>query len=496
MNGGTIDNNTAKEGGGVALSGVLNIKSVFTMNNGSIFSNEARSGGGVFLSKGKFTMNNGTIVSNEADIGGGVFLSNGMFTMKNGVVNNNTATGTIGGGAVMLWNWNTDRFIMEGGTLSNNSAPNGDGGGVWTNNPENSNKADTLTIFAPSVFFGNSASRAFNRDLVTDSQLPSVNWSGMDEPGRGNSIYGTHLLNNYDVYYTSGPQVRFFNVTFVDWDGTVLKTQIVQSGGDATAPEDPVRDEYAFKGWDKGYTNVTADITVTALYEKNAVPHVEPQVYTVTFVDWNKHVLKIQQVPSGGDATAPEVPDRNGWTFRGWDKEYTNVTADITVTALYRRDTAPTSPTEPPVDPTEPPVDPTEPPVDPTEPPVNPTEPPVDPTEPPVDPTEPPVDPTNPPVIPTEPPVGTPTDRPPVPDRPHLVPDGDDHYIEFDDDDTPTGEWYWDDGGGTWVYVKYPPISGMPQTAIDDLSSFYLVMLCISVACVVFCAISIRRLKR
>ena len=62
-----------------------------------------------------------------------------------------------------------------------------------------------------------------------------------------------------------------YTVTFKDWDGTVLKTQTVASGGSASAPSNPTRDGYAFSGWDKDYNNVTSDLVVTAQYTKNPI---------------------------------------------------------------------------------------------------------------------------------------------------------------------------------------------------------------------------------
>jgi len=64
-----------------------------------------------------------------------------------------------------------------------------------------------------------------------------------------------------------------FVVRFVDWDGVLLKSQRVRSGGDAVAPVNPSRDGYVFAGWDRGFVNVRSDVTVTAQY---AV--VEPEV--------------------------------------------------------------------------------------------------------------------------------------------------------------------------------------------------------------------------
>ncbi len=157
------------------------------------------------------------------------------------------------------------------------------------------------------------------------------------------SITVTYDYENYDIYNYDGEPIEFaiqngavtvaaaqpemHTVTFKDWDGTVLKTQEVQHGGDAEAPADPTRVGYTFTGWDKAFTNITADLVVTAQYEINT--------YTVTFKDWNGTVLKTQEVQYGGDAEAPADPTRTGYTFTGWDKAFTNITADLVVTAQY-----------------------------------------------------------------------------------------------------------------------------------------------------------------
>jgi amidase len=60
-----------------------------------------------------------------------------------------------------------------------------------------------------------------------------------------------------------------YTVTFVDWDGKVLNTQAVEHGKSATAPPNPKREKYTFTGWDKNFSNVTEDMTVTAQYEKD-----------------------------------------------------------------------------------------------------------------------------------------------------------------------------------------------------------------------------------
>ena len=135
-------------------------------------------------------------------------------------------------------------------------------------------------------------------------------------------------------YEQNAPEPIYYTVTFQDWDGTTLKTEQVEQGKSATAPATPVREGYTFKGWDKDFSNVQSDLTVTAQYEKN-VP--EPIYYTVTFQDWDGSILKNEQVEQGKSATAPAAPVREGYTFIGWDKDFSNVQSDLTVTALYEQ---------------------------------------------------------------------------------------------------------------------------------------------------------------
>ena len=120
-----------------------------------------------------------------------------------------------------------------------------------------------------------------------------------------------------------------YSVTFMDYDGTVLKQQTgILAGGFATAPTAPTRTGYTFAGWDKAFSNVTEDLVVTATYTINT--------YTVKFFDKdNNQIGATQTVNYGGNATAPTAPAVTGYTFAGWDKSYSNVTEDLIVTATY-----------------------------------------------------------------------------------------------------------------------------------------------------------------
>ena len=118
-----------------------------------------------------------------------------------------------------------------------------------------------------------------------------------------------------------------WDVEFVDWDGTILATMKVPNGEAATAPDAPTREGYTFIGWDKDFSSVIEDMTVTAQYQINR--------YQVRFYDWNDTLLKTDSVDYQSAATAPADPTRLGYTFIGWDKDFSSITADLDVHAQY-----------------------------------------------------------------------------------------------------------------------------------------------------------------
>ena len=131
-----------------------------------------------------------------------------------------------------------------------------------------------------------------------------------------------------DMTVTALYAVKTCTVFFTDWDGTVLKTQEVSYGEDAEAPQTPAREGYTFTGWSGDYTNVTESRILMAQYERLS--------FTVRFVDHDGTELSSQSVFWGEAAAAPEAPAREGYTFTGWDADFSNIRKDLTVTAQYR----------------------------------------------------------------------------------------------------------------------------------------------------------------
>lgn len=61
--------------------------------------------------------------------------------------------------------------------------------------------------------------------------------------------------------------------------------------------------------------------------------------YTVTFMDGEKVLKAFTNVTHGDTVTAPEVPKKDGKTFKEWDKDFSKVTSDLTINAVYDVDT-------------------------------------------------------------------------------------------------------------------------------------------------------------
>jgi hypothetical protein len=105
-------------------------------------------------------------------------------------------------------------------------------------------------------------------------------------------------VNLYAVWKNN----NMYTVRFVDWNGTELKRQQVIYGGNATPPGSPSRSGYRFTGWDRGYTNVTSNITVRALYEIITEKEKEKEK--------DEPVIPPPPPPGGGDGDINTPPPR------------------------------------------------------------------------------------------------------------------------------------------------------------------------------------------
>ena len=118
----------------------------------------------------------------------------------------------------------------------------------------------------------------------------------------------------------------FTVVVAIDGEETVYE---VKYGGSVEKPADPVVAGKKFIGWDNSFDNITKDTTINAIFEDTA-PTVVYHTVTIKIADKTTTI----QVEDGKDAPLPSTITLDGYIFRGWDTNYTNVKSDITVTAI------------------------------------------------------------------------------------------------------------------------------------------------------------------
>ena len=167
--------------------------------------------------------------------------------------------------------------------------------------------------------------------LFTRAGYTQVGWSTVDG---GEKVYGfedvytkNEALTLYPVWNTNK-----YTITFDTNGGSEIAPITQDYGTEITAPDNPTRKGYTFKGWDKEIpeTMPAENITVKAQWKINQ--------YTITFdTNGGSEIAPITQ-DYGTEITAPDNPTRKGYTFKGWDKEIpeTMPAENITVKAQWK----------------------------------------------------------------------------------------------------------------------------------------------------------------
>ena len=133
-------------------------------------------------------------------------------------------------------------------------------------------------------------------------------------------------------------EINQYTIAFDTNGGSEIAPITQDYGTEITAPDNPTRKGYTFKGWDKEIpeTMPAENITVKAQWEINQ--------YTITFdTNGGSEIAPITQ-DYGTEITAPDNPTRKGYTFKGWDKEIpeTMPAENITIKARWKDTEKPT----------------------------------------------------------------------------------------------------------------------------------------------------------
>ena len=310
---------------------------IITGGTGSrIFFSNGVEGGGVIIGSGALTMNGGNIVGCIATEGGGLFLSDGSFTMNAGSIvgcstPNRLTTGEASYGGIYAFgpmaNIDTTGVItLTGGLIKNN--------GRYAINAA---YMTTIYANGGEVYGGVHLNQACKITCLAEDNGITA-FKGKTVIGGTSSVNPSHVDWGlfYGGLYIYGNTTGVI-VTYKDGDSEYAK-QVLPSGTLATRPDTPAATPgYTFGGWNKAdgtawdYASdkVTDNITLYAKWAANT--------YTITFdTAGGSEIAPITQ-DYGTNIAAPADPTREGYTFIGWDREIpeTMPAENMTVTAQW-----------------------------------------------------------------------------------------------------------------------------------------------------------------
>ena len=269
MGGGSIESCTASNwGGGVFAQGT------FELTGGSITHCSALSGGGVNISGATTTLNGGTISNCKATRGGGVYIAGSdgsILEMKNGSITDCEATGDTSrlmGGGVYINN----RMTMTGGSITGCTAD--DGGGIYNYH--------TLALTGGTVC--NNTAKTQGADIYLGSWMSSTSLLDAADMGQTYGTTGSKIDGWYedasDARYNPGhdgtpvdvktltPNMALVasyripsTITVNGGTASVGGTTVTEAkkGETVTIEADPDTEDVHFAGWDSKSQGVSFD---------------------------------------------------------------------------------------------------------------------------------------------------------------------------------------------------------------------------------------------
>ena len=207
------------------------------------------------------------------------------------------------------------------------------------NEPEYSWSEGYLTCTASRVCARNAS---HTEEETVDANFELITEATYEAPGLGrwtaeftNEGFETQTVD-VEIPQLEAPEI-FYTVTFKDWDGTVLSTQVVAEGAAAEAPANPSREGYTFVGWDTDFGNITANTVVNAQYVIN-------NYLLMIYYEYENGTAArspYMQLYNYGASYSVVSPVIEGYTASIAVVEGVMGAADVEVTVVYTENTAP-----------------------------------------------------------------------------------------------------------------------------------------------------------
>ena len=133
-------------------------------------------------------------------------------------------------------------------------------------------------------------------------------------PAKDLAFEGSYTLNSYQLTFKIGDEV--------------IDTKDVEFGGEIAAPQAPEKEGYTFAGWGEVPATMPAkDVEIVGVYTVNS--------YKLAFKIGDE-VIEEKNVDFGTEIKAPEAAEKEGYTFAGWGEVPATMPAkDLTFEGSY-----------------------------------------------------------------------------------------------------------------------------------------------------------------
>ncbi len=129
---------------------------------------------------------------------------------------------------------------------------------------------------------------ASDRIVLKNLSLTGKTFLGWED-AEGNPVTVIEKGTTGDIVLYAKWEGLVYTVSFYNYDGSLILSQVTDYGGTVTPPADPVRDGFTFVKWDKDFSYVTSDMMIMAVYKENEKPtepepepEPEPEEHTVS----------------------------------------------------------------------------------------------------------------------------------------------------------------------------------------------------------------------
>ena len=187
-------------------------------------------------------------------------------------------------------------------------------------------------------------------DAVRQGVMPNYTGTTPKRTGSDTVIYEftgwspTVVAANGDaIYKAQFRAVPKYKIEWLNWDGSILRTDYVKSGTKPVYPGTPTRPEddnyvYNFTGWNPTVIAASGNASYKAQY----TPVPKNTSFTITWNNYNGTTLKTDtynagEIPSYTGSTPTKPEDNDGvYEFNGWNPSITAVTSNATYTAKFK----------------------------------------------------------------------------------------------------------------------------------------------------------------